>query len=69
MQQGCEVFAEIKDDVLVCGTEEHHEGCLRAVLERFKEAGFTLRKDKCTILKEASLGDPFTTSRRLGPQW
>ena len=33
--QGCEGVAQIKDDVLVFGTEGQHEGCLRAVLERF----------------------------------
>ena len=47
--QGCEGVAQIKDDVLVFGTEEQHEGRLRAVLERFREAGLTLRKDKCKL--------------------
>ena len=47
--QGCEGVAQIKDDVLVFGTEGQHEGRLRAVLERFREAGLTLRKDKCKL--------------------
>ena len=49
--QGCDGVAQIKDDVLVFGTEEQHEGRLRAVLEKFKEAGLTLRKDKCKLGK------------------
>ena len=47
--QGCEGVAQIKDDVLVFGTEGQHEGRLRAVLEKFREAGLTLRKDKCKM--------------------
>ena len=47
--QGCEGVAQIKDDVLVYGTEGQHEGRLKAVLERFREAGLTLRKDKCKL--------------------
>ena len=47
--QGCEGVAQIKDDVLVFGTEGQHEGRLRAVLARFREAGLTLRKDKCKL--------------------
>ena len=31
------------------GTEEQHEARLRAVLERFREAGLTLRRDKCKL--------------------
>ena len=43
--QGCKGVARIKDDVLAFWTEEQHEGCIREVLERFREAGLTLRKD------------------------
>ena len=46
---GNEGVAQIKDDVLVLGTEEQHEARLRAVLERFREAGLTLRRDKCKL--------------------
>ena len=44
--QGFEGVAQIKDDVLVFGTKSQHEGRPRAVLEMFKEAGLTLRKDE-----------------------
>ena len=47
--QGCEGVAQIKDDVLVFGTEDQHEGRLKAVLERFREAGLTLRRNKCKL--------------------
>ena len=50
--QGCEGVAQIKDDVLVFGTESQHEGHLRAVLERFRKAGLTLWKDKCKLGKD-----------------
>ena len=46
---GCEGVAQIKGDVLVFGTEEQHKERLRAVLERFREAGLTLRRDKCKL--------------------
>ena len=40
---------QIKDDVLVFGDKETHDGRLRAVLERFRNAGLTLRKKKCHL--------------------
>ena len=46
---GCEGVVQIKDDVLVYGDQETHDGRLRAVLERFQEAGLTLRKEKCHL--------------------
>ena len=46
---GCEGVVQIKDDVLVFGDPETHDGRLRAVLERFQEAGLTLRKEKCHL--------------------
>ena len=47
--QGCEGVAQIKDDVLVYGTGEEHDQRLRLVLQRFREAGLTLRKEKCQL--------------------
>ena len=41
--QGCEVVVQIKDDILVHGTEDTHEGRLQKVLHKLQEAGFTLR--------------------------
>ena len=46
---GCEGCEQIKDDVLVYGDAETHDLRLRAVLERFREAGLTLRKEKCQL--------------------
>ena len=45
--QGLEGVAQIKDDVLVYGNGEEHDGRLQAVLERFRDAGLTLRREKC----------------------
>ena len=42
---------QIKDDVLVHGVGEEHDERLRAVLERFQEAGLTLRREKCHLGK------------------
>ena len=47
--QGCEGIAQIKDDVLVHGKGEEHDMRLRQVLQRFREAGLTLRKEKCQL--------------------
>ena len=41
--KGCEVVVQIKDDILVHGTEDTHEGRLQKVLHKLQEAGFTLR--------------------------
>ena len=46
---------QIKDDVLVHGMDEEHDRRLRAVLERFREAGLTLRREKCHLGKAAGL--------------
>ena len=46
---GCEGMVQIKDDVLVYGDKETHDDRLRVVLDRFKEAGLTLRKEKCHL--------------------
>ena len=40
---GLEGVLQIKDDVLVHGVGEEHDRRLRAMLERFREAGLTLR--------------------------
>ena len=45
----CEGVIQIKDDVLVYGDQETHNGRLRAVLERFQKVGLTLRKEKCYL--------------------
>ena len=47
--QGCEGVAQIKDDVLVHGDGEEHDDRLKQVLQRFREAGLTLRKEKCQL--------------------
>ena len=47
--EGCEGCVQIKDDVLVYGDSETHDRRLRAVLERFRGAGLTLRKEKCKL--------------------
>ena len=46
---------QIKDDMLVHGMDEEHDRRLRAVLERFREAGLTLRREKCHLGKAAGL--------------
>lgn len=46
---GCEGCEQIKDDVLVYGDAETHDQRLRAVLQKFREAGLTLRKEKCHL--------------------
>ena len=45
--EGLEGTLQIKDDVLVHGKGKQHDERLRAVLNRFQEAGLTLRKEKC----------------------
>ena len=71
--QGCEGVVQIKDDVLVFGTESQHEGHLSAVLERFQEAGLTLRKDKCKLGKDEGMWFGHLYSRfsvaTYGPKW
>ena len=47
--EGCEGCVQIKDDVLVYGDSETHDRRLRTVLERFRVAGLTLRKEKCKL--------------------
>ena len=42
---------QIKDDVLVHCDGEEHDQRLQAVLERFREAGLTLRREKCHLGK------------------
>ncbi len=46
---GLDGVLQIKDDVLVHGAGEEHDQRLRAVLERFQEAGLTLRREKCHL--------------------
>ena len=47
--KGCEGVAQIKDDILVHGTDDTHEDRLRKVLHKLQEAGFTLRRVKCEL--------------------
>ena len=47
--KGCEDIAQIKDHILVNGTEETHKGRLRTVLHRLQEAGFMLQRVKCEL--------------------
>ena len=46
---GCEGVCQIKDDVLVYGSGKEHDERLRVVLARFREAGLTLREEKCFL--------------------
>ena len=46
---GCEGVCQIKDDVLVYGSGKEHDERLRVVLGRFREAGLTLRREKCFL--------------------
>ena len=45
--EGLEGVAQIKDDVLVYGKGDEHDTRLWAVLGRFRDAGLTLRREKC----------------------
>ena len=45
-------MCQIKDDILVYGSGAEHDQRLRQVLERFREAGLTLRREKCYLGKE-----------------
>ena len=47
----CAGVCQIKDDVLVFGKDEEHDERLRMVLTKFKEAGLTLREEKCKLGK------------------
>jgi hypothetical protein len=47
VEEGVEGVAQIKDDLLVFGNGAEHDTRLEAVLERFREAGLTLRREKC----------------------
>ena len=46
---GCEGVCQIKDDVLVYGSGKEYDERLRTVLGRFREAGLTLRREKCFL--------------------
>jgi len=46
--RGCEGVANIADDLIIHGRgEEQHDKRLSAVLDRLRETGLTLNKDKC----------------------
>ena len=49
---GCEGLCQIKDDILVYRSGAEHDQRLRQVLERFREARLTLRREKCYLSKE-----------------
>ena len=40
---------QIKDDLVVFGKGKEHDSRLRAVLERFRQYGITLRREKCKL--------------------
>ena len=46
---GCEGVCQIKDDILVFGSGKEHDQRVRNVLDRFREAGLTLRREKCFL--------------------
>ena len=52
----------IYDDLLLWGKEESHDGALRDVLERAREKGVKLKKQKCEIkiLEVVYIGDKIT---------
>ena len=50
--EGCKGVCQIKDDVLVYGTGAEHDDRVREVLNRFREAGLTLRREKCYMGQE-----------------
>ena len=47
--EGLKGVLQIKDDVLVHGKGKEHDENLRKVLQRFREAGLTLRAEKCKM--------------------
>ena len=47
--QGCEGVAQMKDVILVHGTDLNHEARLQGVLHRLKDTGLTLREEKCEL--------------------
>ena len=47
--EGLQGVLQIKDDVLVHGKGKDHDENLRKVLQRFREAGLTLRAEKCKM--------------------
>ena len=51
--EGCEGICQIKDDVLIYGSGTVHDERVREVLSRFKEAGLTLRREKCRMGQES----------------
>ena len=50
--EGLPGVAQIKDDLIVHGQGEEHDQRLKQVLERFKQAGLTLREEKCKLGKQ-----------------
>ena len=40
---------EVMDDVLIYGTEETLDKCLKACLQHFRDASVNLNKDKCEL--------------------
>lgn len=60
--EGLKGTVQIKDDVVVHGVGQEHDERLRAVFQRFKEYGMTLRKEKCKLGKPEVLwfGNVFT---------
>jgi hypothetical protein len=48
---GCTGVVQIKDDILVHGKGDQHDGRLEEVLKRLQQAGLTLRREKCELGK------------------
>ena len=49
MLAGLDGVLQIKDNVLIHRVGDQHDDRLRAVLQRFREAELTLRKEKCRL--------------------
>ena len=49
--KNCPNTVHIKDDIVVYGTRENHDGFLRNTLRTLQEKGITLRPDKCKLRK------------------
>ena len=50
--KNCPNAVHIKDDIVVHGTRDNHDGYLRQTLATLQKKGITLRPDKCNLRKE-----------------
>ena len=67
--EGCEVVRNIHDDIIVRGkTAEQHDTRLEKALERIKEKGLTLDKEKCKFhMSEIEFMGHLPSARGTGP--